>query len=324
FAPMELPESATNSTQSQLQPHQVPSRVKILLLNGSQDRETEGYTALDFILAITDALNYSCLAEDSGDEAVRKVATRDVAQDMDGATHVSWAERDGFELASAQIGGRLKARIGIDIDDEDDDDDKDDDSAEDVVCRGGDDDQEVLGDMDGFEGERRSGGGKIISTVESRNKFCVVGGTTGVAIGIGGRQMLGVGERSGNGNEYLDVKSAGTSASTTPRLSTSAPAIGAAKSRRLSGHQIVPAVTIPEDEMESSGGRTYLVRPHMPGDFITHLVYPQDGAIDVDVERIEMLGIKCVMVESGSPGGSTPRGHYGIEELRKVLEPLIN
>ncbi|KAJ3214630.1 hypothetical protein HK099_006774, partial [Clydaea vesicula] len=39
-------------------------KVKILILNGTWDRETFGYTALDFILAITDALNYSCWAEE--------------------------------------------------------------------------------------------------------------------------------------------------------------------------------------------------------------------------------------------------------------------
>ncbi|KAI8814174.1 hypothetical protein BJ742DRAFT_671741 [Cladochytrium replicatum] len=39
--------------------------VKILLLNSTNDRETAGYTALDFILAITDALNYSCIAAGS-------------------------------------------------------------------------------------------------------------------------------------------------------------------------------------------------------------------------------------------------------------------
>lgn len=36
---------------------------KILLLNGLWDRETFGYTATDYIYAITDALNYSCYAE---------------------------------------------------------------------------------------------------------------------------------------------------------------------------------------------------------------------------------------------------------------------
>ncbi|KAI9338809.1 hypothetical protein BDR26DRAFT_838075 [Obelidium mucronatum] len=46
---------------------------KILLLNGTHDRETESYTALDFILAITDTLNYSVIAEHGGGEMVRKV-----------------------------------------------------------------------------------------------------------------------------------------------------------------------------------------------------------------------------------------------------------
>jgi hypothetical protein len=38
---------------------QLRDRVKILMLNGTLDRETPDYTAMDFILAITDALNYS-------------------------------------------------------------------------------------------------------------------------------------------------------------------------------------------------------------------------------------------------------------------------
>ncbi|KAI9203111.1 uncharacterized protein BJ171DRAFT_460569 [Polychytrium aggregatum] len=42
---------------------EMPPRPKVLLLNGSTDRETEGYTAMDFVLAITDALNYSFRAE---------------------------------------------------------------------------------------------------------------------------------------------------------------------------------------------------------------------------------------------------------------------
>ena len=32
---------------------------KILILNGTNDRETEGYSALDFVLTITEALNQS-------------------------------------------------------------------------------------------------------------------------------------------------------------------------------------------------------------------------------------------------------------------------
>jgi hypothetical protein len=36
---------------------------KILVLNGYTDRETPDYSGLDFVLAITDALNYSCKAE---------------------------------------------------------------------------------------------------------------------------------------------------------------------------------------------------------------------------------------------------------------------
>ncbi|KAJ3271321.1 hypothetical protein HK104_004706, partial [Borealophlyctis nickersoniae] len=79
--------SHTHNTNHTLQP-----RAKLLLLNGTHDRETRTYTALDVILAITDALNFSCLAEDrdanGGVDAIRRrVATRTAAQDMDGAVH---------------------------------------------------------------------------------------------------------------------------------------------------------------------------------------------------------------------------------------------
>ncbi|KAI8833093.1 hypothetical protein BJ741DRAFT_566441 [Chytriomyces cf. hyalinus JEL632] len=61
-------------------------KVKILLLNGTHDRETDGYTAMDFVLAITDVLNYSVIAEYGGGEACRKVMMmRDAKTDMDGA-----------------------------------------------------------------------------------------------------------------------------------------------------------------------------------------------------------------------------------------------
>ncbi|KAI8620088.1 hypothetical protein BC830DRAFT_1252112 [Chytriomyces sp. MP71] len=64
-------------------------RTKILLLNGTHDRETDGFTAMDFILAITDTLNYSVIAERGGGEVVKKVMTkRDAATDMDGADQV--------------------------------------------------------------------------------------------------------------------------------------------------------------------------------------------------------------------------------------------
>ncbi|KAJ3112188.1 hypothetical protein HDU96_004856 [Phlyctochytrium bullatum] len=80
-------------------------RVKILLLNGTHDRETEGYTALDFVLVITDALNYSCLAEKSRREAVRAVTTRDVSQDMEGAVHV--APKKSASLGKEQSGPNI-------------------------------------------------------------------------------------------------------------------------------------------------------------------------------------------------------------------------
>ncbi|KAJ3243775.1 hypothetical protein HDU77_010262 [Chytriomyces hyalinus] len=67
----------------------VPNRVKMLILNGTCDRETEGYTAMDFILSITDTLNYSVIAERGGGDVVKKVMTkRDAQTDMDGADQV--------------------------------------------------------------------------------------------------------------------------------------------------------------------------------------------------------------------------------------------
>ncbi|KAJ3247363.1 hypothetical protein HDU77_008619 [Chytriomyces hyalinus] len=65
------------------------NRVKMLILNGTWDRETEGYTAMDFILSITDTLNYSVIAERGGGDVVKKVMTkRDAQTDMDGADQV--------------------------------------------------------------------------------------------------------------------------------------------------------------------------------------------------------------------------------------------
>ncbi|KAJ3129228.1 hypothetical protein HK098_002212 [Nowakowskiella sp. JEL0407] len=61
----------------------LPQRVKILLLNGSLDRETEGYTALDFIFAITDALNYSCLLSDDVD-ATNELKFKNIYLEHDG------------------------------------------------------------------------------------------------------------------------------------------------------------------------------------------------------------------------------------------------
>lgn len=49
---------------------------KILVLNASLDRETPGYNALDFIYAITDALNYSFWTSRILDQKRRDVETK--------------------------------------------------------------------------------------------------------------------------------------------------------------------------------------------------------------------------------------------------------
>ncbi|KAJ3416395.1 hypothetical protein HDV05_001963 [Chytridiales sp. JEL 0842] len=176
-------------------------RVKILLLNGTRDRETADYTALDFILAITDALNYSCLAEDSGGQAaVTKVTKRDVIQDMDGAVQMS-----------------------------------------------------------------------------------------GLSLGDDGRPS--------NATYLDDTESV---SSYTPHSDMGASSIG---------------------EMESSDGRTYLVKPYPPAAYITHMLYPENGEIDVEVSQIEALGIKCIKVHT-SPSSDAARGHYEVNDLRRALEPL--
>ncbi|KAI8848571.1 hypothetical protein BC829DRAFT_213578 [Chytridium lagenaria] len=178
---------STSSPVSFVGNHQSSDRVKILLLNGTTDRETDGYSALDFILAITDALNYSCIAENSRKDAVRKVSTRDVMQDMAGATHVNSAN-EGYKS------------------DEDSDD--------------------------------------PISSPEA------------------------------------------------------------------------------DEEMEGAGSRRYLIKPYPPRSFITHLVYPEDGEISVDVHRIEGMGITCIGVPP-SRADKTVKGHFSVDELQQVLEPLI-
>lgn len=53
--------------------------VKVLVLNGCNDRETTGYSAMDFVLAVTDALNYSCWAQRRLD---MKSATSGVQDDL--------------------------------------------------------------------------------------------------------------------------------------------------------------------------------------------------------------------------------------------------
>ncbi|KAJ3295605.1 hypothetical protein HDU79_008794 [Rhizoclosmatium sp. JEL0117] len=155
-----LPRSST-STFTRVGPPP-PQRVKILLLNGTHDRETTGYTALDFLLSLTDTLNYSVLASHTTPETVKKLMTsRDAKTDMFGAESIWRVFSDDLE----------------------------------------DDSGELM-------------------------------------------------------------------------------------------------------EMESEGGRGYLVKPYPPVAYVTHLVYAEDSQVHVNVGRIEAMGVKCVMVpKAGSVEG---------------------
>ncbi|RKO90949.1 hypothetical protein BDK51DRAFT_14828, partial [Blyttiomyces helicus] len=50
------------------------------------------------------------------------------------------------------------------------------------------------------------------------------------------------------------------------------------------------------EELESEGGKSYMVRPHRPCEYITHMLYPEGGELVVDLARIAALGIACVLV----------------------------
>ncbi|KAJ3241567.1 hypothetical protein HDU81_000106 [Chytriomyces hyalinus] len=111
-------------------------KVKILLLNGTHDRETDGYTAMDFVLAITDVLNYSVIAEYGGGEACRKVMMmRDAKTDMDGAEAVwRWSgvpSEEELEVEAHLLADRIRREVSIEsvhaLADEDEDYDDDDD-----------------------------------------------------------------------------------------------------------------------------------------------------------------------------------------------------
>ncbi|KAJ3041233.1 hypothetical protein HDV00_009771 [Rhizophlyctis rosea] len=186
-------------------------RKKILLLNGSTDRESRGYTAIDFILAITDALNFSCLARQGGVDAIRRVATRTVIQDMESAVHVTdkWEDADGksWQMSPTDV------------------------SASELP---------------------------LSDVIEQPPQAPPMG------------------------PEYV-----------------------------LDGAQW---------EMESGAGRTYLVKPYPPSAYITHMCYPEDGEVEVDVGRVEGLGIRCVRVEKGV---DLPRGFYGTDELRGKVEDIL-
>ncbi|ORY43717.1 UPF0052-domain-containing protein [Rhizoclosmatium globosum] len=222
-------------------------RNKVLLLNGTHDRETEGYTAMDFLLAVVDALNCGVLGErgEGGVGAVEKVLKkRDVATDMEGGEQV-WRWRGalvgtgvGMRRRGSDVSGELfPASVGSTEGDEGDDfDDADEDIEEDEEVR----------------------------------------------------------------------------------------------------------------EMSSPAGRSYLVTPYPPSAYVTHLLYAEDSQVAVEVDDIEALGIKCVMVrKSGSLANAknvvdeslkhvergshvnvstlssrTP-GHFGPEELKLAIEPLL-
>ncbi|ORY47875.1 UPF0052-domain-containing protein [Rhizoclosmatium globosum] len=157
----ESPPRSSTSTFTRVGPPP-PQRVKILLLNGTHDRETTGYTALDFLLSLTDTLNYSVLASHTTPETVKKLMTsRDAKTDMFGAESIWRVFSDDLE----------------------------------------DDSGELM-------------------------------------------------------------------------------------------------------EMESEGGRGYLVKPYPPVAYVTHLVYAEDSQVHVNVGRIEAMGVKCVMVpKAGSVEG---------------------
>ncbi|KAI9012970.1 hypothetical protein BC832DRAFT_528845 [Gaertneriomyces semiglobifer] len=67
-------------------------------------------------------------------------------------------------------------------------------------------------------------------------------------------------------------------------------------------------------------GRRYCVVPHAPSKYITHLVFPEDGEVTVDIEKIEGLGIKCIRV--ATTGGQSS-GFYSVDELAKIIDALL-
>ncbi|KND00487.1 uncharacterized protein SPPG_04803 [Spizellomyces punctatus DAOM BR117] len=174
------------------------SRVKLLLLNGTHDRESKDYTAMDFVLGITDALNYSCLAEERARRAVgRQPSSRSIIQEMEGS-HPYGGNSNGKPISPSWWTGNTAASS---------------------------------------DGDSGISAGKIV-------------------------------------------------------------------------------------EMHSDSGRSYLASPHPPGAYITHLLYPEDGEVKVEVEKIESFGIRCIRVRSTGVEGSQ-KGHYGIDELKEVLDHLI-
>ncbi|KAI8822641.1 uncharacterized protein EV422DRAFT_494728 [Fimicolochytrium jonesii] len=194
------------------------SRVKILMLNGSYDRETSCYTALDFIFAITDALNYSCIVDDR-----RSRARRTSVPDIQGYINPFDRDKEGKPVG-------LEWWV---------------------------DDHHSLEPQSMTPPDRRS-------------------------------------TPTQNENAAYPIRHA----------------------------------TPPADEMDiltSTMGRTYLGSPYQPGAFMTHMLYPEDGSIPVEVDRIEALGIRCVRVKKPMVSTSIPHtpGFYDPEELSEVLDHLI-
>ncbi|KAJ3076282.1 hypothetical protein HDU98_004581 [Podochytrium sp. JEL0797] len=218
-------------------------RNKILLLNGTHDRESEGYTALDFVLAVTDALNASVISERGGPGMVNKVMQkRDASTDMEGADQV-WRWRGALVGTGGGVGGKGVSSVGTGM-----------------------------------------------SDAETLMEELFVGGESSVGSDF---------DEEEEEDDEQDVS-----------------------------------------EMQSPGGRGYLVTPYPPSAYITHLLYTEDSQVAVEVEEIELLGIKCVRVDKiGGPASPTrvergsvvnvstlssrTPGHFGVEELRRVLEPIL-
>ncbi|KAJ3155722.1 hypothetical protein HDU86_004191 [Geranomyces michiganensis] len=243
------------------------SRVKILMLNGSHDRETNGYTALDFILAITDALNYSCMVDAHRESAVVAAAnginggarrssvsgTRAaVMQDLASTLHKSDRDRDGRPA-------------GVDW---------------------------WLGDP--MECSIASGSPRMLRPPTAN------GNSSNLSNGIQKQQQ----------------KQQQQQPLPTPVTTTLKPP-------PPSFHAPQPQPEPESASLESVPGRAYLSSPHPPQAYITHMLYPEDGAIKVETDRIEALGIRCVRVRSAVSSDSSQRGLYGIDELREVLDHLI-
>ncbi|KAJ3138442.1 hypothetical protein HDU90_001406 [Geranomyces variabilis] len=225
------------------------SRVKILMLNGSHDRETNQYTALDFILAITDALNYSCMVDAHRESGAGAATTgingsrrssvsgtrAAVMEDLAGTLHKSDRDRDGRPA-------------GVDW---------------------------WLGDP------------------------------TECSIASGSPRMLRPPTATGG------------------KPKPAAPVTTSLKPPPPSFHAPQPQPEPGSAFLESVPGRVYLSSPHPPQAYITHMLYPEDGAIKVETDRIEALGIRCVRVRSANTNDPSQKGLYGIDELREVLEHLI-